>query len=202
MSSGDATDHTLRDDAQGLLLGLLLCSLGLMLLTDQSFLTGQTAGLALLISYLSGWPFAAVFFVVNIPFYWLAWTRMGAQFTIKSLLCVTGLSVFSWGLPQVFAFGDVHPAAAAVVVGALIGAGLLIIIRHNGSLGGLGVLAIYIQDKTGFKAGWVQLIFDGALFATAALLFPIDIVLYSLAGAVLLNLVIAWNHRRDRYIAR
>ncbi len=198
----ESTKHTLRDDAQGLLLGILLCSLGLLLLTDQGFLTGQTAGLALLITYITSWPFAAVFFVVNIPFYWLAWVRMGAEFTIKSLVCVTGLSFFSAYLPNVFEFGDVHPAAAAAIVGALIGSGLLIIIRHNGSLGGLGVLAVYLQDKTGFKAGWVQLIFDAGLFGVAALLLPTDIVLYSLAGAVLLNLIIAWNHRRDRYIAR
>lgn len=198
----ERTDHTLRDDAQGLFVGVLLCALGVQLLTHLEFITGQTAGLALVITYVTGWSFAVTFFAVNLPFYWLAWTQMGTEFTLKSILCVTLLSGMTWVLARVFSFGDVHPAAGALIVGALVGPGLLIIIRHNGSLGGIGVLAVYLQDKTGFKAGWVQLAFDAVLFAVAALIFPAETVLYSLAGAVILNLIIAWNHRRDRYIAR
>jgi len=47
----------------------------------------------------------------------------------------------------------------------------------------------------------VQLAVDGVIFAAAFLLFPASIVLYSLLGAVVLNAIIAFNHRRDRYIA-
>jgi uncharacterized membrane-anchored protein YitT (DUF2179 family) len=34
------------------------------------------------------------------------------------------------------------------------------------------------------------------------LLFDPETVFYSLIGAVVLNIIIATNHRRDRYIAR
>jgi uncharacterized membrane-anchored protein YitT (DUF2179 family) len=47
----------------------------------------------------------------------------------------------------------------------------------------------------------VQLIVDAMLFAVAYVLFDGRVVLYSLFGAVILNGVIAFNHRRDRYIA-
>jgi uncharacterized membrane-anchored protein YitT (DUF2179 family) len=73
--------------------------------------------------------------------------------------------------------------------------------RHNGSLGGLGVLALLVQDSTGFRAGYVQLIADGVIFAVALFLFPLATVGWSLLGALVLNMVIAINHRRDRYIA-
>ncbi len=63
------------------------------------------------------------------------------------------------------------------------------------------MIALLIQDSTGFRAGWVQLIFDGCLFGLAFFLFDPVIVAYSLLGAVVLNLIIAINHRRDRYIA-
>ncbi len=98
-------------------------------------------------------------------------------------------------------FATVNTALGAVTFGALVGMGLLAMFRHNGSLGGLGVVALIIQDRTGFRAGYVQLIFDVILFAGAVFLFPVGIVLYSLLGAVVLNLVITFNHRRDRYIA-
>ncbi|NBT52573.1 MAG: YitT family protein, partial [Marivivens sp.] len=37
-------------------------------------------------------------------------------------------------------------------------------------------------------------------FATAAALLPLRVVGFSLLGALVLNGVIAFNHRRDRYI--
>ena len=74
-------------------------------------------------------------------------------------------------------------------------------VRHNGALGGLGVVALMVQDSTGFRAGYVQLIVDAVIFGIAALLFPLSVVLYSLLGALVLNLVIAINHRRNRYVA-
>ena len=35
----------------------------------------------------------------------------------------------------------------------------------------------------------------------AVFIFPASVVAYSLLGAVVLNGVIAFNHRRDRYVA-
>lgn len=199
--STDRIRHTPLEDLQGLSIGVFFCGLGLVFLTHLGFLTGQTAGLALILSYLTGWPFGVVFFAVNLPFYWLAWTRMGADFTLRSLACVTALSVLVEWLPAHLALAHVTPWLGMVIFGTLVGAGLLILFRHKGSLGGLGVTALLIQDRTGFKAGYVQLIFDGLLFATALAFFPATTVAYSLFGAVVLNIVIAFNHRRDRYIA-
>jgi uncharacterized membrane-anchored protein YitT (DUF2179 family) len=77
---------------------------------------------------------------------------------------------------------------------------MLALYRHRASLGGMGILAIYIQDKTGFRAGLVQLFFDGVLFIFALLLFDFSIVIISLLSAVVLNFFVAINHRADRYI--
>ena len=197
----DAIRHTPLEDLQGLSMGVLFCSMGMVFLTHLGFLTGQTAGLAVVISYLTGWSFGWVFFVVNIPFYWLAWTRMGADFTFRSLGCVTALSVLVEWMPGQVQLAHVAPALGMVIFGCLVGTGLLMLFRHKGSLGGLGVTALYIQDRFGFKAGYVQLIFDAVLFGVAFFLFPATTVFYSLLGAVVLNFVIALNHRRDRYIA-
>ena len=193
--------HSLIDDIQGISLGVFLAGIGVRLLTTLGFITGQTAGIAVIISYLSGYPFGVVFFLVNVPFYVLAWKRLGPVFTIKSLISVTILSVLTVFIPQGMTFSHIDPVLGAVTFGALTGVGLLVLFRHNGSLGGLGVVALLIQDTTGFKAGWVQLIFDGCLFGVAFFLFDPAIVLYSLIGAVVMNLIIAINHRRDRYIA-
>ena len=189
------------DDVQGISLGILLAAIGLHLLTTVGLITGQTAGVAVIASYLTGYSFGVVFFVINLPFYLIAWRRLGVEFTVKSLLSVTALSALTEVLPYGMVFAHLDTALGAVAFGALTGLGLLALFRHNGSLGGLGVVALLIQDTTGFRAGWVQLIFDALVFGVALFLFPTWVVLYSLLGAVVLNLIIAINHRRDRYIA-
>ncbi|WP_102108150.1 YitT family protein [Oceaniglobus roseus] len=193
--------HTLIEDVQGLSLGIFLCGLGVHVLTSVGLITGQTAGLAVILSYLTGWSFGAVFFVINIPFYALAYRRLGPAFTIKSAISVTLLSLVTEFLPAHFVIAELDRPLGAVIFGSLVGLGLLAMFRHNGSLGGLGVVALLVQDGTGFKAGYVQLIADACIFTAALFLFPLPVVLYSLIGAVVLNMIIAFNHRRDRYIA-
>ncbi len=201
MANSSATQHSPLDDAQGIALGTFMAGLGLHFLTTAGFVTGQTAGLAVIVSYLSDWSFGLAFFVINLPFYALALWRMGWIFTVKSMICVTLLSVISAFLPSQIVIEFMSPALAAVTIGCLSGLGLVALFRHGGSLGGLGIVALIIQDTTGFRAGYVQLIADAVIFSIAALLFPAPVILWSLLGALVMNLIIAVNHRRDRYIA-
>lgn len=193
-------EHGLIDDAQGLAYGSFMAAVGVLLLTHLGFVTGQTAGLAILISYATGWGFAPVFFAVNLPFYWLGYKRLGLAFMLKSFAAVAMMSVLVVLLPQGLQFGYIHPGVGAVLVGFLTGSALLALFRHGASLGGIGIVALYLQDATGFRAGWTQLIFDACLFAVALTLRDWPSVAWSFLGALVLNLVIAINHRRDRYI--
>lgn len=198
----DRTSHSRLEDVQGLAYGTVMAAFGIVLLTHLGLITGQTAGLAVLIAYVTGVPFGAVFFLINIPFYLLAWQRMGRVFTFKTFLAVAGLSLFSALIPQWVSFESLSPAFGAVLFGFISGSALLALFRHGASLGGIGILALLLQDRLGWKAGWVQLGFDIALFSLALILLgDPERIAYSFLGAVVVNSVIAFNHRRDRYIA-
>jgi uncharacterized membrane-anchored protein YitT (DUF2179 family) len=193
--------HAPLEDLQGILVGTALVAFAIQLLTHPGLITGQIAGLALVLSYAGGWSFGAIFLLLNLPFYALAISRFGWVFTAKSFSAVLLLSGFSELLPAFVSFDRLDPLAAALLFGVAAGVGLLSLFRHGASLGGVGIVALYLQERTGFKAGWTQLIFDVCVFAVAFALFDPLTVLYSLTGAVVLNLIIAVNHRRDRYIA-
>ncbi|WP_417243713.1 YitT family protein [Celeribacter sp.] len=197
----DPPKHTALEDLQGFSISLVTTAIGLSFITQLGFITGQTAGLALVISYLTEWSFSWVFWLINIPFYALAWFQMGREFTLKSIACVTILSLLMEIVPNWMQFSHLNPLFGIVAFGVLTGYGLLGTFRHKGSLGGLGVVALYAQDRFGIRAGIVQLGFDALLFGVAFFLFAPERVLYSLLGALILNGVIAFNHRRDRYIA-
>ena len=89
-----------------------------------------------------------------------------------------------------------------MLFGILAGVGLLSLFRHGATLGGVGIVALWLQDSRGIRAGNVQLGFDALVFLGALALFPAPAVGWSLLGAAVLNLIITVNHRRDRYIAR
>ncbi|RWR07798.1 YitT family protein [Paenirhodobacter populi] len=192
--------YTRFEDAQGILIASVQSALGLHLLRAAGLITGGTAGMSLIISYVTGWSFGLVFFVINLPFYGFAWRARGMVFCIKSLLSVTLVSLMAEALKPLMHVDQIQPAAAAVLFGVSTGVGLLGLFRHSGSLGGVSIIALILQDKFGFKAGWTQTIHDLVLFAVALWLMPFDKVIWSLLGAVILNLVIAFNHRRDWYI--
>lgn len=195
------TRHSVTEDLQGIAFGSTMCAFAITILTHLGLVTGQTAGLAVLISYATGWAFGPVFFVVNLPFYWLGFRRMGAVFALKTFVAVGALSVLSIFIPQWVDFAAINPIFGAVLFGFITGAGLLALFRHGASLGGIGIVALYLQDRTGWRAGHVQLAFDALLFAVAAFILTWDVVALSFLGALVVNLVIAINHRRDRYVA-
>ena len=199
--SATATHHSPAEDAQAILTGVLLAALGLAILAHLKFLTGGVAGLALIVSYVFGINVGLAFFLINIPFYALAVGRMGRAFTIKTFAAIGLLSLVSYWLPLVFSIEHVDPLAGAVIGGLLIGFALLALFRHRASLGGAGILAIYLQDRFGFRAGLVQLTFDLAILAVALFVVDFTAVVFSLIGAVVLNGFLAINHRPDRYLA-
>lgn len=193
--------HSTLDDLQGIGFGVTMAALGMHILTHMGFVTGQTAGIAVLLTHLTGLPFPAVYFTVTLPFLGLAWRRLGAGFVLKTLATTAALSALVAVLPNWIELGRIEPVIAAVLFGLLFGIAALAAIRHGGSFGGLSVLWIEVQDRTGFRAGHAQLLSDIAIFGLAALILPLETLLYSFLGAAVFSLFLAVNHRRDRYVA-
>lgn len=196
-------DHSFLEDVMAFLLGTALCAFSVVVLTHLGLITGQTAGLGVLLSYMTGLSFGVVFFLVNLPFYIFAWIRMGPRFTIKSFIAVGLVSVQSEIMTREVVFASLDPALGALLAGATAGMGLIVLFRHGASLGGVGVIGLWLQERVGIQAGWVQLGFDIVLFAIALFVLPdLALVAWSLLGAVVVNLIIAVNHRKDRYVGR
>jgi uncharacterized membrane-anchored protein YitT (DUF2179 family) len=193
--------HSAVDDVQGIAFGVTMAGLGMHILTHMGFATGQTTGLAVVIAHVTGLSFPAVYFAVTLPFLGLAWRRMGAKFALKTLVTTAALSGLVAVLPNWIELGRIEPAVAAVLFGLLFGIAALAAIRHGGSFGGLSVLWIELQDRTGFPAGHAQFLSDVVIFGLAALIMPLDTLAYSFLGAAVFSLFLAVNHRRDRYVA-
>jgi uncharacterized membrane-anchored protein YitT (DUF2179 family) len=191
--------HTLFDDTQGIFTGTLFVSLALLMFNQAGLLTGGTAGLAFVLHYATGVSFGKLFFVVNLPFYWFSWTRMGREFTLKTFLAIALLSLLTEWSPQVFEIGQIHPLYAAIVGGLLLGSGCLFLARHRASLGGATIVTLYLQKAHGIRAGKAQMIVDSVVVLLALLVVTPQRVAYSVLAAVLMSLFLWVNHKPGRY---
>ena len=192
--------HKLHEDIFAMLIGTMLVSLGIAFYAQVQLTTGSSAGLALLLQYVTGIPFGWLFFAINLPFYGLAFLRMGWPFAVKTIASVALVSYFTSQIPGWIGIEQIHPLFAALVGGGLMGLGILSLFRHKASVGGINILALYLQDNFGIRAGYFQLGVDAVILVIAFFVLPFDRVLYSILGALVLNMIIALNHRPGRYV--
>ncbi|TAJ48509.1 MAG: YitT family protein [Herbiconiux sp.] len=191
--------HSPVEDVLGIATGTVVASIGLFLLKSAGAVTGGTAGLALLLSYVVPIPFGVIFLAVNLPFFALAAWKKGWNFTLRTAASVALVSVLSLINPLAVVIDHLDPVWAVLAGNLLAGMGLLVLFRHKASLGGFNILALLLQEKFGWRAGYVQMALDVTLVLCAFAVVPPLTVLLSAAGAVVLNLVLALNHRPGRY---
>lgn len=192
--------HTWIDDGQALVTGSLFVALGLTMFAHAGLLTGGVAGVAFLLRYASGLDLALCFFLLNLPFYGLAWKQLGPEFTVKSFVAVGLVSAFTALAPRVVRFEVLDPWLAAVLGGCLVGFGLMALLRHRASVGGVNILAQWLQQSRGISAGKVQMSVDVVVVLVALGTVPPVKVLQSVLGAVVIGAILTLNHRPGRYL--
>ena len=189
-----------QDDLQGIVTGTLFAALGVFLMQNAGLVPGGTVGIALLLHYGTGVNVGAALFLVNLPFYVLAWLRLGKAFTLRTVLAVSLLSLLSWWLPQAITLQQIDGVLAAVLGGLLCGSGMLFLFRHGASLGGLNVLVLRLHDRFGWSTGKVQMALDAAIVIAGALwIGDLRRLALSVLAVGAINLVLVYNHRKGPY---
>jgi len=97
------------------------------------------------------------------------------------------------------ALAALNPFYVAIIGGLIMGVGFIALFRHRTSLGGINIVALYLQDRYGMRAGWVLMAVDVCIVLCAVLVVTPDKVAASVLGALTINLLIGMNHRPGRY---
>lgn len=142
--------------------GCLLVSLGLIVLKHSGVVTGGTAGLTLTLSYLFDMPFALLFFLINIPFYFVAAIQMGWNFTLStiiSVLLVTTMTAVDRWIPDFV----LNMYIGTFIGSVLCGIGLTTLFVNRASLGGVNIIALYLQKRYKTNPGNVNFVFDTSI---------------------------------------
>lgn len=142
--------HNRVEDVVALVTGSFIVAWGIVPLHSVGGLSGGIAGVAFLLDYLGVVPVSVAYFVLNLPFYWLAVRRLGGEFTLKTLAAVTLTSVLASALTRVVDV-EMPLLLATAFSGLSLGLGFLVLFRHRGRGGGFGVVAFYLQERLGWR---------------------------------------------------
>ncbi|OKS86792.1 YitT family protein [Mucilaginibacter polytrichastri] len=163
-----------------IVLGILSASIGLKgFLLSSKFIDGGVTGISMLIAETTGFPISVLIFVINAPFLYLGYRRLGLLFAIKSALAIGGLSLCL----AFMHFPDVTPdkLLTAVFGGFFIGVGSGLAMRAGAVLDGTEIAAVLVSKQTQLlRVSDVVLLLNVIIFSTAALFLGIESALYSI----------------------
>lgn len=193
--------HSLFEDAYAILTGCLFVVLGMVWLKAAGLVTGGIAGLALLVSYLVPLPAGVLFTLLNLPFFLLARRAMGRAAMVKAIvanLTISGLALIA---PLAFRLEEVNGLFAALFGGTVIGAGILLLARHQVGVGGIGILALALQKSRGWNAGRTQLAADALILLAALIILGMGVQRFaiSVVSAAAVAGVLIVFHKPGRY---
>ena len=160
--------------------GSLICALAINgILIPHGFLSGGFVGATLIIHYLFPFlPVAALYFVLNIPVYFLGWKYIGRRFFIYSM---AGMVIFSLAVLWKPFIIPVHDKMlAAIFAGILSGAGGGIILKSYGSAGGMDILSIILLKRFSIRLGNSILALNVLILSITAYVFSMEEALYTL----------------------
>src|SRR5690625_1786236 len=117
--------------------------------------------------------------LINIPIYVIGWMTLGRDFSGKALLgSCWGLFII-W-LTSNIPFAGTNPFLGAIYGGVVLGVGLGIGYRGNGSTGGTAAIAQIVKKFTGLSSGYSQLIVDGFVVSASLVVFNLELTLFAL----------------------
>jgi uncharacterized membrane-anchored protein YitT (DUF2179 family) len=142
------------------------------------FLDGGVTGISILLHEFSGINVSVLLLVLNIPFIWLGYKKIGKTFAVQTSIAVVLLFL---GLMYI----DIKAITTdrlliAIFGGILIGSGLGLVIRTGCVLDGTEVIAVYTNKMTGFSSSEIIMAMNTLIFAVATIQFGTESAMYSI----------------------
>lgn len=164
----------------GLTIGAIIYSAGLNLfLIPNHIIDGGVTGISLLVQALTGVPFSVLIVVLNLPFFYLGYKRLGAGLAVSATYAIVILSLCSSYFEQLKP-ATTDPFLSTIFGGIIIGIGVGIVIKSGGSTDGTEIVAIWMDNRTSFSVGEIIMFFNFFILGAAGFVFSWNSAMYSL----------------------
>lgn len=171
--------HTIFQYIQ-VILGATLVGLAYnMFLLPSKLAAGGISGISTILYELYNISPAYTQFLINIPIFMIGWFVLGKDFSGKSLVGTFWVPFIIW-LTADISYVITNPLLGAVYGGVILGAGLGVVYRGNGSTGGTAALAQILKKYIGRSSGYSQLLVDGIVVGMSLIVFNLELTLFAL----------------------
>ncbi len=126
-----------------------------------------------------------IYYIINIPIFFMAYKSIGKRFLVRTLICVTAVSLFTTLIP-VPAVPIVEEGLVNCLIGGFIsGFGIGFTLRMGGSCGGTDIIGLYcIKRNLPVSVGMISLWVNIALYSICMIAFDVKTAIYSILFAV------------------
>lgn len=147
-------------------------------LVPNRIIDGGIVGISIMCNTLTNQPLGLFIFFLNLPFIFVAMQKFGKMFVLSTFYAVSVLSIFV----TVFAGNQVTNdlTLASVFGGVILGFGVGLVLRSEGSLDGIEIVSIRLAKKFGFSVGEIIMFFNVFIFITAGFLYGWRQAMYSI----------------------
>lgn len=150
---------------------------------------GGVSGISTILYELFQFTPAYVQWAINIPLLAVGVIFLGREFGLKTFVGTLAVPFVIWLTADADLVVE-NPLLSAIYGGIVLGIGLGIVYRGNGSTGGTTLLAQVLKKYTGLSSGFSQLFVDGAVVITSAFVFDFELALYALMSIYVTSKVI------------
>lgn len=150
-----------------------------LFLLPSKLAAGGISGISTILYELYNLSPAYTQFLINIPIFVIGWLALGKDFSWKTLLGTFWVPFIIW-LSADIPYTITNPLLGALYGGIILGTGLGIVYKGNGSTGGTAAIAQIVKKFTGLSSGYSQLIVDGFVVISSIIVFNLELTLFAL----------------------
>lgn len=178
---------TLKEHLKSIIRKLIFLTLGPFIaafaletfLVPNEIIDGGIVGISIIVSALTQINLGLLIFIINIPFFLLAFNKIGKKFVIQTFYAVGMLALWinvfqSLNLPT-----TKDLLLSTVFGGIALGTGVGLVLKNEGSLDGTEIMSLVLSKKFGFSVGEWIMTFNIFIYGAAGLVFGWNRAMYA-----------------------
>ena len=167
-----------------IIIGITISSIGINgFLKPAHLLGGGVAGMSVAINHVTGFNVGIITFLINMPIFILGFIFLEKQFCITSLINMVLFSTILGITQDIGNYIVINDIILQTVYGGILGGiGLGIVFRAKSSLGGTDIIAAILKIKKNIPMKDTGLAINFLVVCIGAILFGLNIGLYTLIG--------------------
>ena len=147
-------------------------------LVPNNIIDGGVIGISMIVSHITKLNLGLLILIINTPFIIMAFKKMGAKFVVQTVYANIILAVFLNLFHHYKVTGDL--LLSTVFGGIILGFGVGVILKHEGSLDGTEMLSLVVAKRFGCSVGEFIMGMNVFIYLAAGKVFSWESAMYSI----------------------